>query len=332
MVVDSRRRTLELERLHELAVAGDCPFDDAMLGAHASRLSRELDETFRAIARALGRENQHVFVTLSGGLCSTAIAVLAKEHFARITAVTFAMDGEHGASSDLASARRVARELGMQLLEVIATPEQVIALVDEVLVGGQDHRDFNVHCALVNAVIAHALPEGAVVLTGSGMNELMAGHAPVRVGARTLYRLPRLSPAQLRRALVAGLDAGDREVGVFARRGIRTVQPYLLCADALAALPDAFVTSPGSKQALVQHVLGTRVPAHVYRRPSVRAQVGSSDEVGGTLRVLLDRRIDAAQLAARFRELMGLSRDEQHALIRAGHYRFFPRWPEGTTS
>jgi len=330
MVIDPRARTLLIERLSELAMAGECPIDEALLQAHAARITHALEQAFESIARALSTE--HVYVTLSGGLDSTGIAVLAQAYFPRVAAITFAIGGEHGPGSDLASARRVAKDLGIELVEVIATREEVVELLDDALVWGQDWRDFNVHCALVNAALAEALPEGAVILTGDGMNELMADYSPVKVGARTLYGLPRLSPGKLRRVLVAGLDAGDREIGVFARRGIRALQPYLLCADAYTALPDEFVASEGSKQALVKRVLGDRVPAFVYERPKVRAQVGSSGEVGGTVRALLDRGIDQARLAARFRELLGLSAEEQRALIRAGFYRFPTRWPEDIAS
>ncbi len=329
VTIAPRERRLELDRLHEVRI-GDGPEDDEALSMHARRIARSLDDTFHALSAAL--EGERVFVTLSGGLDSTGIAVLAKEHLPHVTAVTFAMDGDSGASSDLASARKVAEALGIELIEVVVRPEHLLELIDSVLVWGQDWRDFNVHCGLVNAALAEALPEGATVLTGDGMNELMADYAPVRVGPHTLYALPRLPPGRLRRFLIHGLDSGDREVGVFARRGIRTVQPYLLCADAYAALPDAFVSAPESKQALVARVLGDRVPRFVYERPKVRAQVGSSAEVGGTVRLLLDRGWDGTRLAARFRELLSMSEREQRSLVRAGFYRFPTRWPEGTTS
>ncbi len=226
----------------------------------------------------------------------------------------------------------MARELGIELREIVVRPDQLLEMVDEVLVYGQDWRDFNVHCGLVNAAIAETLPEGAVVLTGDGMNELMADYTPVKVGERVLYDLPRLSPGRLRRFLIGGLDSGDREVGIFARHGIRCVQPYTICADAYTALPDAFVTGADAKQRLVARVLGERVPSFVYERPKVRAQVGSSDQVGGTVRALLDRGLDGARLAHRFEELLGLTEPERRALIRAGFYRFPTRWPEGTSS
>lgn len=299
--------------------------DDDSIEAHAARIRACLDDAFTSLADVLEGE---LFVTLSGGLDSTGIAVLAKEHLGDFTAVSFTVEGEDREGGDLAAARRVADALGVRLLEVHMPREALAARVDDVIRWGQDWRDFNVHCGLVNLALAEALPRGATVLTGDGMNELMADYSPVEVEGRVLYELPRLSPGKLRRYLVQGLDSGDREVGIFARRGVRTVQPYLLCADAYAALPERFVAHEGSKQELVRHVLGASVPAFVYDRPKVRAQVGSSQEVGGTVRVTLEAGLDQAALSARFRELFGFSERDQRKLIRAGYYRFPTAWPQ----
>ena len=96
-------------------------------------------------------------------------------------------------------------------------------LIDPVLMYGQDWRDFNVHCGIVNLAIARAIRaehhDGArpLLLTGDGMNELMADYSPVIHNELEYYSLPRLPPGRLRRFLVQGLDAGDREVGIFAQ-------------------------------------------------------------------------------------------------------------------
>ena len=320
--IDLGARSLSIEKESGPEFVED---DGGSLEGHARRIRARLDEAFEALSAELSGE---LFVTLSGGLDSTGIAVLAKQHLGDFTAVSFTVEGEDREGGDLAAARRVADALGVRLLEVHMPREALAARVDDVLRWGQDWRDFNVHCGLVNLALAEALPAGATVLTGDGMNELMADYSPVEVEGRVLYALPRLSPGKLRRFLVQGLDSGDREVGIFARRGVRTVQPYLLCADAYASLPERFVAHEGSKQALVRHVLGQAVPAFVYDRPKVRAQVGSSEAVGGTVRALLDAGVDQAQLANRFRALLGFTEKDQRRLIRAGYYRFPTTWPQ----
>ena len=320
----------EEERLEIEKVAGPrfAEEDDGLpLEAHAARIREALAETFEALDRALGEGPR--FVTLSGGLDSSGIAALAREHFHDgVTALSFTVEGEDGPGGDLDAARRVADALGLPLIEVSVRADRLAERVDDVLLYGQDWRDFNVHCGLVNLALAEVLPAGATVLTGDGMNELMADYAPVEIQGRVLYELPRLSPSKLRRHLARGLDTGDREVGIFARYGIRTVQPYLLAADAYAALPPHFVGHEQAKQRLARAVLDERVPDFVYRRPKVRAQCGSSERVGGTVRALLDAGWDQDGLAARFRELFGFTERDQRRLIRAGFYRFPTEWPE----
>lgn len=305
-----------------------------------------LATVFRGLAVALA--GRPLFVSMSGGLDSTTIAVLTREHLGPFIGVTFAVDDgklrDATRDDDLSAAERVARELGVEHRVVIVSPDALAEHLDDALVYGQDYRDFNVHCGLVNAVIGsaiagspiaertHAGPASdAVLLTGDTMNELVADYSPVEFEGRNHYVLPNLSPGRLRRYLVSGLDSGDREVGVLARWGVQTVQPFALAADAYAGLPDAMVAEPGSKQRFVRRVFGDRIPEHVYSRPKVRAQVGAAGEPSGTMAVLLRRGIDQGALERRFEALFGLDARERRRLIRAGMYRFPTSHPRGTS-
>jgi asparagine synthetase B (glutamine-hydrolysing) len=230
----------------------------------------------------------------------------------------------------------VAEDLGVKHEVVSITQDRLLGLLDEVLIYGQDFRDFNVHCALVNAALAQFLesrhPQGSpgarpVVLTGDGMNELVADYTPVKLGDREHYLLPRLSPGRTRRFLILGLDAGDREVGVFARAGVDCIQPYLLRPEVYMALPDRVVESENAKQKLARSVMGSLIPEHVYARPKVRAQVGSSDEPLGTLAALTRAGVDGGELERRFQTLFGIDARERRGLIRAGMYRFHTEYP-----
>lgn len=325
---------VRLARWSTLEFAADDPGSAAQ---HAMRIRARLNEAFREIRATIA--GRPLYVTLSGGLDSTTIAVLAQELIGNFTAVTFALgpsgttasrstvkaDDQH---SDLFHARQVAHILGVPFLEVSPDPEAVLALLDSTLIYGQDFRDFNVHCGLVNAAVAAAVsarhPSGPrpVLLTGDCMNELVADYAPEAYRGESLYQLPRLSAGRLRRHLVAGLDAGDREVGIFAQQGLDVIQPYALCARAYAALPDAVVDGARAKTTFVRAVMGAGIPECVYERPKVRAQVGGTR--GGTMRLLLDRGIDGAWLAARFATLFQLDPAEVRRSIRAGRYRTPP--------
>lgn len=336
--LDPARRRLELTPYAALRFNPDPrPEPDA---GDAASIRRALDATFERLRPAVA--GRPLYVTVSGGLDSTTIAALARRHLGELTAVTFAIhdggDGPSRPTEDLQYASRVAADLRVPLRVVHATADQLRSLIDVALCYGQDWRDFNVHCALVNAAIGRAIAEDVarhvpppaarpVLLTGDTMNELVADYAPVSYRGRDYYRLPRMPAGQLRRFLVQGLDAGDREVGVFAHHGLDVIQPYALCAGAYAALPGGCLESPEAKQRLVRKVMGDEIPSYVYERPKVRAQIGGAGEVRGTLAALVDRGIDSSWLERRFCELFELEPSQLRRAVRAGLYQFPTAYP-----
>ena len=324
--IEPGSRTYELRPHTVISFAGG---DGPSLEVCAAGIRHELSAVFALIAGVA--EARPIYITLSGGLDSTVIAALACEHLRRPVGLTFVLNEDRGAAtqqSDLWHATRVARRFGIDLEVIEVSAEELVAHLDDVLLYGQDHRDFNVHCGVVNDAIArwlaarHPAHVRPLVLTGDGMNELVADYTPVSYRGHRYYDLPDLPAERLRRFLLAGLDAGDREVGIFAAHGIDVIQPYLLCAQAYAAIPGRFLDSETSKQKLVQHVMGDRVPQHVYDRPKVRAQVASSNEVRGSLAALVARGIDADALARRLAALFGTTLEQIRGLIRGGLYRF----------
>jgi asparagine synthetase B (glutamine-hydrolysing) len=328
------RRTLKLERYATFPFADEEALAPGDLERHAAGIRARLEQTFRALSpRLAGRP---LYVTMSGGLDSTTVAALTRELVGEFVGLTFKVEGPERAADDLHFARRVAEALGVRLEVVTVPAAALLDLVDPVLVYGQDFRDFNVHCGLVNAALAAALgkrhPPGAgprpVVLTGDTMNELMADYTPVEYGARQYYGLPQLPVGKMRRFLVNGLDAGDREVGIFAHHGVDTIQPYALCPEVYCALPGPLLAEPGAKQRLGRLVMGDRVPSFIYDRPKVRAQSASADQAGGTLAALVDQGIDAAALERRFCALTGMEPRDLRGWIRAGYYRFPAAYPQ----
>jgi asparagine synthetase B (glutamine-hydrolysing) len=330
MRLSPARRILRLEKQAGLPFADDGPVDD--LERYAAAIRTRLEATFRALRPVL--DGRPVYVTMSGGLDSTTVAALTRELVGPFTGLTFKVEGPERTGDDVHFARRVASDLGVPL-EVVAVPAQTLLdFVDPVLVYGQDFRDFNVHCGLVNAALAGALARRhaggprPVVLTGDTMNELMADYTPVEYGARQYYGLPQLPVGKMRRFLVNGLDSGDREVGIFAHHGVDCIQPYAIAPEVYCALPGPLLAEPGAKQRLGRLVMGDRVPAYIYDRPKVRAQSASPDQTGGTLAALVDQGIDAAELERRFCRLMDLEPRALRSWIRAGYYRFPSAYPE----
>lgn len=302
------------------------------IAGHARTVREALEATFKRLALALA--DRDIVVTMSGGLDSTTIAALAKEMLSNVSGVTFSLTDGDTDSEDATFACQVAEDLGIPIRVVRMTTEHMMELLDDVLIFGQDFRDFNVHCGLVNAALADALVTGEadsddqpVILTGDTMNELMADYSEVNLDGRTYYELPNINRGLLRRFLVSGLDSGDREVGIFAQRGLDCIQPYALCAEVYAALPADLVAADEAKQDFVQHVMGDRIPDYIYKRPKVRAQAGDSAAGQGVLGAFRRADIGQDELTSRFASLMQISMDDANRLINAGFYRFSERNP-----
>lgn len=336
-LIDPGRRTLRLEKYAPLSFNETASESPPAIEPYAASIRASFERAFERLALALA--GRKVYVTLSGGLDSSTIAVLARQSLGDFTAVTFAIgDGDSPPKSeDFATAERLAGDIGVAFEPVVVAPDEVVDCLDDVLIYGQDWRDFNVHCGLVNACIGRAIGRKAaasseharpVLLTGDTMNELLADYRPETYNGQEFYRLPRVAPARLRRSLVNGLDSGDREVGLFGHYGVDTLQPFALCADALTDLPPEHVNSERAKQAIMWEVMGDSIPDYVYRRPKTRAQSASADQGGGTLSLLADRGVDAQWLAARFGQLFDIDVDDLRHLIRGGGYRSTKTFPE----
>jgi asparagine synthetase B (glutamine-hydrolysing) len=289
-----------------------------------------LDRYLAAIAAAY--PSATMFVCLSGGLDSSGIATLARHHFPGMVAVSFDLSrpGKR-ASQDRIIADRLARDLGMPLLEANVNEAELFAHLDTVLVAGADWRDFNVHAALVNAALAVAIEgaagtgdatEPAFVLTGDLANEFLVDYHPEQYKGATFYGLPRLPAAALRTSLVRGLDTSHREVGVFGAWGLSVVQPYAVAADNYLALDPELLRHEDRKQRLCREIFGDLVPEYVYSRPKTRAQVGDQDMGGGVLAACVDRGFDDNWLRLRFAGLHGVAElGSLDRFIRAGRYR-----------
>lgn len=285
-----------------------------------------LVEAMRQIRERVG---PRVAVCLSGGLDSAVIAAYAQETFDEVTAYTYsyrASDGDF--SDDRRAAERVAEHLGLTLTAVTADRDDVLDAVDDALRHGQDWRDFNVHCAIVNVLLARAIaasavaPIGArpVVLTGDLMNEFVADYTPVVFRGHRYYELPELSFDRLRRVLVAGLQSGDREVGVFHAFGVDVLQPYAMCCEPLLRIPSDACERDG-KRAIMERLAGDRLPTSLLAREKVRAQIGDELAVRGILPALIEAGRDARWLEERGAALLGTTVGALRRFLRGGIYR-----------
>jgi hypothetical protein len=323
-----RGQTLTCRRLHRLR-RPDLPAGGDQAAA--------LDSICTDLGRYFGHLAQQfpaapVAVCLSGGLDSALVAALAVESFPAVTAYTYSFAGGTSPSTDLSLAQMTARHLGIPSRIVEASRSDVLAAVPDAIRFGQDWRDFNVHAAIVNVLLADAVTRDApaagsgspvLVLTGDLMNELLADYAPVRYRGQEYYPLPAVGHDALRLALVRGIQAGDREVGVFQSRGLTIVQPYAAVFRKLLDLPGAL-----GKPDVIRGLSAGRYPASFYQRAKARAQIGDAEVRHGILPVLTGSGRDSEWLEQLGCTIFGAP--DQRALrnfIRAGAYRSCPDFP-----
>jgi asparagine synthetase B (glutamine-hydrolysing) len=301
-----------------------------------------------SVAELSGRSpDARFFVCLSGGLDSTVIAGYAKRLLPGAAAVTFSyvtpQRNEPGVwsgdalerldrsdpllSDDFHAARSIAEALDLPFVAVLERKSLDREKLRRVLVSGQDWRDFNVHCAWVNDSIAEGLRreyrrDPIVVITGDLMNEFVADYTPVVHGGKEYYPQPRVSRKRLRAFFVYGLEAGDREVGIFKRHGIVAVQPYADLAELYLALPADAIEPADAKEKLNLPLIPNARVRSLVSRVKVRAQVGGKE--GGTLALFHDHGIDQESLLGQWLAIFkpfareGAIRDD---LITTGRYR-----------
>jgi asparagine synthetase B (glutamine-hydrolysing) len=304
-----------------------------------------LDRTFAWIAHAFA--GSRFVVSLSGGLDSSVIASFAAAHLSDVTAASFTylndddlaryalgapVDELASASEDFRHAAQVAAALGIPLLPVVRPRQAVATAIRASVHLCQDWRDFNVHCATVNLFLAQdiraAFPdEKVVVLTGDLMNEFVCDYREERVGDTVYYKLPRIPVDKRRKHLVRGLDAGDREIGIFRSCGLDVCQPFVVLAEHYMRLPAALLDQPDIKWTLNGPLLAPAAAKHVGRAKT-RAQVGGGDM--GTLGIYHALGVGEAQLRRVWQEQFpGETARSCDDLIQFGRYRM-PCYTAGT--
>ncbi|HUZ53025.1 MAG TPA: asparagine synthase-related protein [Streptosporangiaceae bacterium] len=322
VAVDLHRRTVATSRYYTLpATSGSAHPIEALLTEIASDLATGLQKL------AAMYPDAPVAICLSGGADSALIALYATRQFPKAVAYTYSYEAGQP-SEDATTAREVAQHLGLDLRLVPADSDMILQSLQRALTYGQDWRDFNVHAAIVNDILAAAIAADhrtshrppPIVLTGDLMNELLGDYSPVRFAGSTYYQLPHVSPSKLRIALTRGIQAGDREVGVFKARGLDVAQPYGWAFKRLLQFPD-----PVIKSKIIKGLAGPDLPDEMLSRPKVRAQIGDSEARSGILPQLVAAGFDNRWLEAAFCRAIGIpDARELRQFVRAGIYRPFP--------
>jgi asparagine synthase (glutamine-hydrolysing) len=219
-----------------------------------------------------------VGVSLSGGLDSSIVALLAREGLERLD--TFAV-GVAG-SADLIAAREVARFLGTHHHELVYTASDMQAALPEVIYYLESCDVALVRSAVANYFLARlASNEVKVILTGEGADELYAGYA---------YLSAFDEPSALQQELVAitqalhnsNLQRADRMSMAY---GLEARVPFLDVESVALALglPAQWKQcAPGRpEKALLRQAFAEQLPAEIVARPKQKyaAGAGSADVI-----------------------------------------------------
>jgi asparagine synthetase B (glutamine-hydrolysing) len=323
---------------HGYTVVNSChphnlPEDDSLSTKNLFiKVDERLSIAFQSLAKSYGEAR--FSVCLSGGLDSTIIAYYAKKYLPNITAFSFSFVDDADLlldlsvvklSDDFLSAQKIAKALDIPLVPVIRPRGLVVDSISRAVILGQDSRDFNAHCALINLFLAESVrayfPDGqGVVLTGDLMNEFVCDYKEELIDGVIYYPQPKISLARRRRFFTKGLEAGDREVGVFSSFGLILAQPYAAVADLYLQLPIKELEQSNAKVALN----GPLLPDHILSQLNMaktRAQVGGKD--GGVLGICHRNGITQDLLSSMWQKAFpGESVESIKSLIQVGNYRY----------
>jgi asparagine synthetase B (glutamine-hydrolysing) len=231
-------------------------------------------------------EGWKVFIALSGGLDSTIIAQKAASFLKNPVACTLDL----GKSEDSEKSIKIAGHIGIEHKTFKTSREDILDALEEAPSLCQDYRDFNVHCAALNILLARHIssliqadpsidPEKTIILTGDLMNEFTCDYAGEVIDGREYYKLPRVGKKQLQQFLISGLDTSDREVSPFAAYGLTCIQPFAILWDLYASLDESVLLHEDPKKLLnlfqVDGVIESFIP-----KVKLRAQVGSRENMG----------------------------------------------------
>jgi asparagine synthetase B (glutamine-hydrolysing) len=263
-------------------------------------------------------------VCTSGGLDSTIIAYYAKKYFKKVNCITGLILNDKDQIlnyNDYLASKKVCKYLGCKQTFVNIKKENIFYNLKKIMYSCQDWRDYNVHCASINFIIAKHLNKKNTcklpLFTGDFMNEICADYNTEVYNNKKYYKVPNIPKTYKQRFFINGLDSSDREIGVFNYFKISAYQPFSSVYDLYLNIPSKQFNKKNFKYAFNRNLLPKKLSLIVNQKKN-RAQSGND---GGILGWFVDNGFDQTYLSNLFDTFFNLTRNWKEKFIISGSYR-----------
>lgn len=220
----------------------------------------------------------NVCIALSGGLDSSTLLAIGSGH-QKLKSHTLELPG----SIDSKLAAKIAEKCNSDISSHSVSTQEILNSLKIAPLFCEDWRDFNVHCAALNLLLAKKIKEinhgQTFVFTGDLMNEYLCDYQEESYKGKNYYKLPKINKKSLQRWLVKGLTTSSREDRVFASQGLITVQPYASFYDLYSNLTKEDLESRFIKKEC-NLTKKTKWLDSLISNTKLRAQIGTKESMG----------------------------------------------------
>ena len=286
-------------------------------------LYKRLDLLFKTIKNYVACKNEIfskdcIALALSGGLDSSTLLAVGSKHL-EITAHTLELPD----SVDASLAKEIAYQCSSKFYKHPVSQKDVINSLNRSPILCEDWRDFNVHCATLNHLLADKIKKSnahiKIIITGDLMNEYVCDYQDEPYKGKLYYQLPKISLKSLQKWLVAGLSTSSREDRVFDSLGFFLIQPYAIAYDIYSLLSESDLSVPNLKrkcnliddEAWLSELISTE---------KIRSQIGNKKNMG-ILGMAIDASLDNKEFAKFIAQASGLNVEDITQLIFGGKFR-----------